>query len=84
MPTAAGGSEEVSILSGGGAIASVSVFVAVPFELSLTCTVKLPLPAVVGVPVRFPVPLKAMPAGKDPELTLHTYPPVPPLAASAC
>ena len=42
-------------------------------------TVKLEVPAVVGVPVIVPLPLKANPAGRLPEETPHVTVPVPPL-----
>lgn len=44
-------------------------------------TVKLEVPAVVGVPLIVPLPLKANPAGKLPEETLHVMVPAPPLDA---
>ena len=48
---------------------------------SLAWTVKLEVPAVVGVPLIVPPPLKANPAGKLPEETLHVMVPAPPLDA---
>jgi len=41
--------------------------------------VKSEVPAVVGVPLIVPLPLKANPAGKVPEETLHVMVPAPPL-----
>ena len=49
----------------------------------MACTVKLEVPAVVGVPLIVPLPLKASPAGKLPEDTLHVMVPTPPLDARA-
>ena len=65
-----GGSEEVMITSAGGCgtlIVIVRPFVAVALTLSATCTVKLYVPSVVGVPVMTLVDeLSDSPAGKDP------------------
>lgn len=60
--------------------------VAVPPALSVTWTVKLDKPAVVGVPVIAPlVAFRERPAGSDPLLTVHLSPtPDPPDAASGC
>jgi len=58
-----------------------SAFVAVVPELSLACRVKEKAPGVVGVP-EIVLPLSASPAGSEPVVTVHVYPPVPPLAAS--
>jgi hypothetical protein len=46
--------------------------------------VKVAVPAADGVPEITPPPLKFSPAGSDPLVTDHAYPPVPPLAASDC
>jgi len=54
----------------GGLTVIESCFVAVAPELSLTCTVKVPLPAVVGVP-EIVFPLMLSPAGSVPLLTDH-------------
>src|SRR5690242_18353886 len=59
-----------------------SGFVAVAFELSFTCTVKLNVPAVVGVPEIVPLDPKFNPAGIAPAVAVHVYPPLPPVAAS--
>ena len=58
--------------------------VAVLPPLSATRTVKLEVPNAVGVPVSAPAALSVRPAGKDPALTLHAFPPLPPLAANVC
>jgi hypothetical protein len=49
---------------------------------SATCTVKLDVPAVVGVPEITPALLSTIPAGKDPAVTLQIYGVIPPDAAS--
>ena len=50
---------------------------------SLTWTVKLKVPATVGIPVIAPlVPLSVRPVGKDPLAIDQVYGSVPPLAAS--
>jgi hypothetical protein len=52
---------------------------------SLTPTVKVELPAAVGVPEITPVlALRVNPAGKLPVLTLQVYGATPPLAANVC
>ncbi len=45
--------------------------VAVPFALSVTCTVKLEVPraAAIGVPLSTPAELNERPAGGDPPIT---------------
>jgi hypothetical protein len=57
--------------------------VAVVFELSFTCTVKFAVPIVVGVPLMVPLAASNRPAGSEPRVVDHVYPPVPPLAESA-
>jgi hypothetical protein len=59
----------------------VAVF-AVGVVESVTFTVKVEEPAVVGVPEIVPVVESVKPAGKDPELMLQEYGAVPPVAAS--
>ena len=63
-----------------------SAWLKVAEALSVTCTVKLKLPAVVGVPEMVPAVLSVRPPGRDPELvpTENVYVPTPPDAASAC
>lgn len=70
-------------------VAAVTVMLNVPCtELgvglveSVTCTVKLYGPAVVGVPVMVPVGPTESPGGKVPLTKLHAYGGVPPVAAS--
>jgi hypothetical protein len=52
-------------------------------EVSVTCTVKLDWPPLVGVPLIVPLWLKVRPAGRDPEANVHEYGSVPPEAVSA-
>ena len=52
-------------------------------EESVTCTVKLDSPAVVGVPLIVPLLFKLRPVGKEPEANVHEYGSVPPEAVSA-
>jgi hypothetical protein len=51
--------------------------------LSLTDTVNVALPVALGVPEITPALESARPAGKLPEVSVHVYPGVPPLALSA-
>jgi hypothetical protein len=78
------GSEEVVTDSCGPATVMLSDCVAVALELSLTCTAKLAAAAAVGVPLMPPPAESDSPAGSDPLLTDHVYPPVPPAAPSCC
>ena len=56
---------------------------AVPDALSVTVTVKLNVPGVVGEPVSAPVAaFSVTPGGNAPVVTDHVYGGVPPLAAS--
>ena len=73
-------------VSGGALTVIVSALVAAALLLSFTWTVKAALfTAVFGVPVIAPLAvLNDKPAGSDPEVTDHTYPPVPPLAVTDC
>jgi hypothetical protein len=54
--------------------------VAVFCELSLTLTVKAAAPAAVGVPLTVPLADNESPAGREPLISDHEYPPAPPLA----
>ena len=63
------------------------ISVAVPFALSVTCTVKpeTPRAAVVGVPLNTPPVLSERPAGSDPAVIDHLKPEFePPVAISVC
>ena len=44
----------------------LKAFVAVALELSFTCTVKLAVPAVVGLPLMPPFALRDKPSGSEP------------------
>ena len=74
------------ISTASAAIARVSTAVAVTGgdALSVTATVKLSVPAVVGVPDIMPSAARVMPSGSIPALTLQLSGAVPPLAASCC
>lgn len=62
-------------------IAMLSDFVAVLLLASVTLTVNVEVPDVVGVPEIAPDdPVNVNPAGRDPVLTLHVYGVVPPPA----
>ena len=60
----------------------LNTWVAVDATLSVTCTVKVEVPAVGRVPEIVPEPDKVKPAGKAPEITDQEYGGVPPAAAS--
>src|SRR5687767_7649837 len=66
------------------AIVMLIGLVAVAVELSVTCTVKFAVAAVVGVPLITPAALRDSPRGSDPLVTLQALLPLPPLAASVC
>lgn len=74
------------ITSTGGAIVKLSCWVAetgpgCPCEASVAFTVKLPVPAVMGVPEITPALLNRRPAGSDEPLArLHVSEPAPPVA----
>jgi len=76
--------EDVVIVSGGGLIVRLKVWVATLEAESVTRTVKLYVPAPVGVPVIAPALESASPAGRAPDEIAHVYGGVPPLAASVC
>lgn len=61
----------------------LSDFVAVPPSASVAVTVKVDVPAVVGVP-EMVAPDNVRPAGNVPVVTLHVYGVEPPLAANVC
>jgi hypothetical protein len=56
----------------------------VPVLLSVALTVKLKLPAAVGVPESAPLLLKVTPAGSAPLVMANVYGDVPPLAVIVC
>jgi hypothetical protein len=74
----------VVTLRDAGAIAMLNGLVAVVPKLSFTCAVKVPVPAVVGVPVIPPLAASVSPAGSAPNVTDHVFPPLPPLAVRVC
>jgi hypothetical protein len=80
MPAGIGG---VVILKAGAVMTIDSAAVADPDALSVTFTLKLEEPAVVGLPEIVP-PARLSPAGRDPLATDHVYGGVPPLAFSGC
>ena len=65
----------------GQAMAIESAFVAV-CDADTTWTVKLAVPATVGVPVMLPTASIARPVGREPADTEKAYVPVPPVAAT--
>lgn len=68
MPTVPATKGEVVVIeSGAGLIVIDNNLVAVRAALSVTRTVKLKLPAAVGVPLIDPVANSVSPPGKDPE-----------------
>ena len=71
-----GGGAETVILNGPEALCA-----GVPE--SVTLTVKLDVPALVGVPVIWPLEESVRPAGRLPAATLQLYGAVPPIALSA-
>jgi hypothetical protein len=84
VPTVAPAREEVVTFNCGAAIVMLSDWVAVPFELSLTCTVNPAVPGALGVPLIVPPAESDSPVGSEPLLTDQTYPPLPPVAESVC
>lgn len=86
VPTIPFGTEAVVIVSGNAPelmlIENRLVAFCIGEEESVTCTVKLDCPALVGVPLIVPFLLKPRPAGNDPEVTVHEYGAVPPEAVS--
>jgi hypothetical protein len=77
-PTAPAGSDVVVIVRAGGATVIESGLVAVLLAESLTWTVKLDVPAVVGVP-EMAEPFSVSPAGSVPEAIDQMFPPAPPV-----
>jgi hypothetical protein len=58
--------------------------VALAPELSVTCAVKVDVPAAEGIPVMLPPALSNRPAGSAPAVTAQLYGDVPPVAAKVC
>jgi hypothetical protein len=69
------GAPEALMLTENGLVASCT-----DEEESVTCTVKLDWPALVGVPLIVPPLLKLRPAGKVPDAIVHEYGVLPPVA----
>ena len=86
VPTIPFGTEAVVIVSVGALalmlMESGLVATSIGAEESVTCTVKLDWPALVGVPLMVPPLLKLRPAGNAPAETVHEYGAVPPEAVS--
>ena len=57
--------------SGGLATCRFKSFVALPPALSVTCTVNVDVPALVGVPLMTPAAFSESPAGSEPDDTDH-------------
>ena len=76
------GRDDVVIFNGPGLITSESEAVADADALSVAFTVKLAVPAVVGVPEMVPLVPRLSPAGSVPVDTDHVYGGEPPVAAS--
>jgi hypothetical protein len=84
VPIVPAGSDDVVMLKVGGLIVSDSAAVVETDALSVTRTVKLFGPGVVGVPDIVPTAARLNPAGSDPADTDHAYGCEPPAAASTC
>jgi hypothetical protein len=78
------GRDDVVIVTAGGLIVSDSAAVVETDALSVTRTVKVFGPGVVGVPDIVPTAARLNPAGSDPADTDHAYGCEPPAAASTC
>src|SRR5690242_148407 len=78
------GREAVVMLNAGGLIDRDRAAVVETDGLSVTRTVKLLGPAVLGVPDIVPPAARVNPDGSDPADTVHVYGGDPPAAASAC
>ena len=81
MSTVAAGSPDVVITSGAGLTVIDIAVIADPDALSVTFTLKLLVPAAVGVP-DIVAPLKLNPAGSDPLAIAHVYGVTPPEAVN--
>jgi len=68
----------------GEAIERLNVAEAVAPMLSVTRTVNVNVPAVVGVPLSTHPELKLSPGGSVPPMIAHTYGGTPPLGANVC
>ena len=79
-----GNGELVVIANAAGLIVNAKLLVADLPALSASRTLKLKLPAFVGVPLKTPVLLKPSPPGNVPELSDQVYGDVPPDATKVC
>jgi hypothetical protein len=77
------GNEDVVIFKAGALMVSNSAALADDDALSVTRTVKVEEPAVVGVPETV-LPARPNPPGSDPLEIDHVYGGIPPVALSAC
>jgi hypothetical protein len=87
VPTVPSGNDELEVIVNGAPAALVLmekglIAFCAGEEESVACTVKLDWPALVGVPLIVPPGLKFRPAGNAPEVTVHEYGAVPPVAVS--
>src|SRR5579859_1923462 len=81
----AGGSTDPVMMAKPEPTTSVNCWVARFAALSVTSTVNVKVPLVMGVPESCPLDgFKLMPPGGEPELTSHWYGLVPPTAVSVC
>jgi len=78
------GRGELVVIASDATTVRLKVLVIVAGALSVTRTVKLYVPAVVGVPVIAPALESASPGGRVPDEIAHVYGGIPPLAASVC
>src|SRR5262245_27304923 len=81
---AAGSGEVVVIIKGAGLIVSAKLLVAVMPALSATRTLKLKVPAFVGVPLKTPPLLRLKPLGNAPKSSAQVYGAVPLDAVNVC
>jgi hypothetical protein len=78
------GSDEVVTVTAGGLTVIDNAAVAEADALSVAFTVKLAVPAAVGVPDIVPLAARVSPAGSVPPATDHVYGGVPPDALKVC
>ena len=83
VPTVPAGNDDVVMVKPGALIVNDRLAVADADALSVTFTVKLDEPEVLGVP-DIVLPARLSPAGSDPLDTDHVYGPVPPVALRLC
>lgn len=78
------GRGEGVVIAGAGLIVTANGLLAKPLAVSRTCTVKLNVPVLAGVPLSTPVELRDAPAGSGPpwESNVQVKAPMPPVAFS--